>query len=67
MFVMALAVLTLAVYPRRAWSSDGRIVSDWGPKWRMCDDRTDGFEIKYPRQFIILPEKGERRADSVSY
>ncbi len=60
MLVTALAVLTFAVYPGRAWSSDGRIVSDWGPRWRMYDDKTYGFQIKYPRQFVILPEKGER-------
>ena len=66
LLVMALAVLTFGAYPRQAWSSGGRMVSDWGPKWRMYEDKTYGFSIKYPRQFVILPEKGEHGDAPVS-
>jgi len=60
MLVMALAVLTFAVYPRRAWSFAGQGGTDGVARWRMYDDKTYGFSIKYPRQFVILPEKGEQ-------
>ncbi|HEY0375469.1 MAG TPA: hypothetical protein VGC87_00765 [Pyrinomonadaceae bacterium] len=36
----------------------GHAVSGMVQKWRMYEDKTYEFSIKYPRQFFVMPEKG---------
>jgi hypothetical protein len=58
MLVAAAASLLPTAHTGRAWPSGGLTSGDRGSKWRMYVDKNYGFSIKYPRQFVILPEKG---------
>ena len=57
MLVLAVAALTFIACSRPAGSSTEQSEHDGLHRWRMYEDKTYGFSIKYPRQFVILPER----------
>jgi hypothetical protein len=64
LLLLAAAALTFAAHPRQTQFSGGRGATDDARRWRVYDDKSYGFTIKYPRQFVILPEKGGQGTDA---
>jgi hypothetical protein len=62
--LLAAAALTFAAHPRQTQFAAGQGETDGARRWRVYDDKSYGFSIKYPRQFVILPEKGGQGTDA---
>jgi hypothetical protein len=57
LFVAAATIPTFTAEGSRAWSSRRLTEDDSSAGWRMYTDKTYGFSIKYPRQYVVLPER----------